>query len=200
MCPCSSTGLVTQAWCLMLYILMMMPGTRLQAQKNNKETVMVMMFYKEPHMNGCTKCHDTVNRRSVLLQCAAVQLWHIVTENVFLAKFWWIWKSRTSFTNFTSPGWQANKKEVSSPSTISHSFSSGKNNQVVKEESTKKTLLPTWLAQPWARCPLTERGHDTVFFAREETRAYCFRPCRIWTSANAKILYQCLLDKVRALT
>lgn len=145
MCPCSSTGLVTQAWRLTLYILMMMPGTRLQAQKNNKETVMVTMFYKEPHMNGCTKCHDTVNRRSVLLQCAAVQLWHIVTENVFLAKFWWMWKSRTSFTNFTNQGDKQIKKTCPHlPQSLTYS-AVGKTIRWLRKKALRKHYyLPDW--------------------------------------------------------
>lgn len=198
--PCSSSGLVTQAWCLMLHILMMMPGISLQAQKNNKETVRVMTFYKEPHMNGCTKCHNTGNRSSVLLQRAAVLSWHVITANVFLAKFRWIWKSRTSLTNFTNQGdMQIKRKCPHIPQSLTY-LAVGKTVRWLRKKALRKQYLPTWLAQPWARRPLTERGHNTVFFAREETRAYCFRPCRIWTSANVKISYQCLLDEVRALT
>lgn len=79
-------------------------------------------------------------------------------------------------------------------------LAAGKTIGLLGKKALKEQNPPTWLAQPWAGCPLTESSHNTVFFAWEETRTYCFRLSRIWTSVNVKRTYQCLLDKVSGLT
>ena len=57
---------------------------------------------------------------------------------------------------------------------------------VRKQGAPRREHPPTWRAQPWAGSPLAESGHETVFFAREQTSAYSFWPSGFRASANVK--------------
>lgn len=144
-----------------------------------------------PHLNGCSKYNNSVNKRQELLQHTAVKSWHRRTKYIFPANHNGSRKLRLhlQILQTSLPGLYAKGKEGSPCSPISHWLSSGGGNQVVrKQRAVRKQHPPTWLAQPWAGSPLTESSHETVFFAREQTSTDGFWPSRFWTSANMKDL------------
>lgn len=162
--------------------------------QNSWRNWMVMMLYKELQLNGCSKCYNRISR---FLQCTPLKLWHIVII-CFPCQLLMDLEIQDLIYKFYKPcsqsDMQIEKKVAHILRSLTH-LAVGKTISWLGKKAWTKENPPTWLAQPWAGCPLTESSYNTVFSAWEKTRTYYFRPSRIWTPVSVKRPYQCLLEE-----